>query len=159
MSIQYVRYEPRQVTSAPARSIAGYRLKEYRVVPAGVAFEEDRFSEAEALLAGRLPADVNPDLGRPGAGFFIAHQGATADYLVLGWWDQQNELPLGVWRREVRGWRPALASESVCVWDLEIIWFERNAWVETALSGSPIDAAVFQYLSRRFNPGGARRLD
>ncbi len=150
MNAPYIRYAPRQVTVAPARTVRGYRLKEYRVVPVGVEFEPQRFGNAEALIATQLPPTVDPDLGRPGVGFFIAHQGATADYLVLAWWDQQNELPLRVWCRADDGWRPARASESVCVWDLEIIWFERNAWIETALSGAPIDAAVAQYLSRQW---------
>ena len=149
MNTPYVRYAPRRITAAPARTVLGYRLTEYRVVPIGVEFEPQRFASAETLIATELPATVDADLGRPGVGFFIAHQGATGDYLVLAWWDQQNELPLRVWCRGDDGWRPARASESVCVWDLEIIWFERNAWIETALSGASIDVAITEYLSRR----------
>ena len=31
-----------------------------------------------------------------GQAFVVAHQGLTADYAVLCWWDQENELPVRV---------------------------------------------------------------
>ena len=74
--------------------------------------------------------------GRPGVGFVIAHQGQTANYTVLAWWDRENELPLRVFVDEAKngdGWRPNEADESVCVWDLEILWKERQAYVDHVL--------------------------
>jgi hypothetical protein len=62
------------------------------------------------------------------------HQG-RGDYLVLGWWDNENELPLRVLVWGESGWREARGSESVCVWDLRILWHERDAYVATVLSG------------------------
>ncbi len=107
-------------------------------------------SRAEASLP--RPA-VTP--ARPGTGFLIAHQGRTANYLILGWWDQENELPLRVFvsrDRRPEGWRDAEGSESICVWDLEILWAERQAYIATVLAASGSDVAG--YLSRTFsNPG------
>jgi hypothetical protein len=75
---------------------------------------------------------------RPGVALLIRHQGRTADYVVLGWWDNENELPLRVFVRDPRtGWRPARGSESVCVWDLEVLWAERNAYVAAVLTDAP----------------------
>ena len=81
----------------------------------------------------------------------IAHQGRTALYCVLGWWDNENELPLEVF---VRGrepgaeWHLARGPESVCVWDLQVIAFERDAYVATVLSsGRDAADAVEAYLS------------
>jgi len=44
--------------------------------------------------------------------------------------------------RSSSGWRPANDSESVCVWDLEVLWRERQAYVATVLrpGGSDIEA-------------------
>jgi hypothetical protein len=36
-------------------------------------------------------------------------------------------------------WRPARESESVCVWDLEVIWLERQAYVQTVLGGGDVE--------------------
>jgi hypothetical protein len=35
------------------------------------------------------------------------------------------------------GWRPAAGGESFCVWDLRVIWWEREAYVTTVLAGRP----------------------
>ena len=58
-----------------------------------------------------------------------------------------NELPLRVFLRDASGWRAARGSESVCVWDLEIVAFERDAYVQTVLAeGRAEDVA--RYLER-----------
>jgi len=82
-----------------------------------------------------LPEPDEPH-GRPGLGFLIAHQGRTGDYVVAAWWDHENELPLRVLVRRGRTgrWRRARRGESFCVWDLEVIWAERRAWIDTMLS-------------------------
>lgn len=56
---------------------------------------------------------------------------------MLCWWDRENELPIRVFVRQHDGspWRPAQGSESVCVWDLQVICFERDAYVHTVMAG------------------------
>ena len=116
---------------------AGHALRTYSVVYGDESLDRERFEAGLPALLERLPA---PDWsrGRAGAGVLILHQGKAEDYLVMGWWDRQNELPLEVWIRYEDGWAPARHHESVCVWDLEILAFERDAWVATMLSdGQP----------------------
>jgi hypothetical protein len=92
--------------------------------------------------------EPDPAAGRPGLGILIAHQGLTGDYTVLAWWDSENELPIRVWVRRDgesdRGWRPAQGGESVCVWDLEILAAERDAWVDTMMSSAGPDPAAYR---------------
>lgn len=128
--------------------VGGCQLKVYSVRFDAQPPAAERFADGLARAAATLPA---PDLdsGRPGVGFAICHQGNTSDYLVVGCWDQENELPLQVYLRDGSGWRVARARESFCVWDLEIIWFERNAYVETVLA--PHGASCEAYLQRRFS--------
>lgn len=111
----------------------GHTLRTYGVACGDEPLDRERFQPGVAAVLERLP---EPDWnhGRPGAGVLILHQGTVADYLVMGWWDRQNELPLRVWIRYADGWAPARDDESVCVWDLEILAFERDAWVATMLS-------------------------
>ena len=35
----------------------------------------------------------------------------------------------------MQDWRPAGVNESFCVWDLRVIWWEREAYVGTMLTG------------------------
>ena len=139
-------YTPRPVRFGAVAEPAGYRLKQYAIVYAG-PFKDGDFADGLRLAFAELPTPAVTD-ERPGVGFVIAHQGNGVDYVVLGWWDRENELPLKVFVRPQTPdgqWRPARGAESVCVWDLEVIWFERQAYVETVLGGGDAEA----YLARR----------
>ncbi len=140
-------FASREIRFQGLREPGGWTLKLYSVVYGRGSVEWAEFEPALRLAERELPA---PDeaCGRPGLGFLIAHQGRTGDYVVLGWWDNENELPLRVWVRRTRGerWRPASGGESICVWDLEIIWAEREAWVETMLAATGSSRAG--YLAR-----------
>jgi hypothetical protein len=125
-------YAPRPLAFLGLGSRDGWRIKRYSVVYGEDALDVAAFREVEARLLGELPAAEGA--GRPGVGFVILHQGRGANYVVLAWWDRENELPLRVWVDVGEGWRPASGSESVCVWDLEIIWCERQAYVHHVLS-------------------------
>jgi hypothetical protein len=126
----------------------GWRLKQYSIVFGDSAFNRLRFDSGLTAALAELPAPaIAPD--RPGVGFVILHQGRDIDYIVLAWWDRENELPLRVFVRErVAGkpWRPARGSESVCVWDLQVLAAERDAYVETVMGGG-VDG-VDAYLAR-----------
>jgi hypothetical protein len=115
-----------------------WRVKRYGILHGGRPLDRGRFAEGVALALAALP-EVAVSAVRPGVALLISHQGRTGDYVVLGWWDNENELPLRVFVRDgaTERWRPAEGSESVCVWDLEILWLERNAYVQTVLGASP----------------------
>jgi hypothetical protein len=131
------RYEPRPIRFHGIRDVDGWRLKLYSIAYDKAPVDWTAFEPALARAESTLPRPaVAP--GRVGVGFAIAHQGRTALYLVLGWWDNENELPLHVFVRPLEGsdaWRPARGPESVCVWDLQVISFERDVYVATILSG------------------------
>jgi hypothetical protein len=119
-----------------------WRVKQYGIVYGRGPFDEVRFRDGIALALAALP-EVAETAVRPGVALLIRHQGRAADYVVLAWWDNENELPLRVFVRDqsTGRWRPAEGGESVCVWDLEILWAERNAYVKSVLGASPsVDA-------------------
>ena len=140
-------YAPRRIRHHGVRTSDGWSLKLYSVVyDRSRPLDWDGFEPALRLAETSLP-HPDPARGRPGLGFLIAHQGLTGDYVVLAWWDRENEMPLRVWVRSDRAdWHAAADDESVCVWDLEIVWAERGAWIECMLgAGGPRPA---DYLER-----------
>ncbi len=153
MTTVYRPFEPRTITPLPRMEASGFRLKVYAVACQDRAFDRLRFEPAIPQLSQRLPLPSS-EAGCPGVGFLILHQGLTADYAVLAWWDQQNELPIHVLVNDSTGWRAANAHESICVFDLEILWFERNLWVTTALAGIPLDRALSDYLAKQMELPG-----
>ncbi len=132
---------------------SGWRLKRYDIWHGDAVFDAGRFEAGTALALAELPAPAVTEM-RPGVGFLVAHQGSGMDYLVLGWWDRENELPLRVFVRADDGgtWRPAHGSESVCVWDLQVIAHERDAYVETVLGGGTVAAYLERVLNVKPSP-------
>ena len=124
----------------------GYRLKRYAITFDGNWPQQDWQPAIDHLL-WVLPQPAQTDV-RPGVGVLIQHHGRGADYLVLAWWDNANELPLRLKLRDYgqNAWRDPRPHESVCVWDLEIIAAECNAYVATVLGGRGL-AAVSDYLA------------
>jgi len=80
--------------------------------------------------------------------FAILHDGASMRYLVLGWWGNDNELFTSVSVETDTGWVEDSARFSFCLWDMEVMWFERNAFVDTIYSDS---SDLASYRARRFS--------
>ncbi|HEU0300932.1 MAG TPA: hypothetical protein VFR37_15830 [Longimicrobium sp.] len=140
-------YASRPIRFHGVREHRGWRIKVYSIVYDAHGPDWGRFREGRELAMEALPEPEGEE-GRPGVGFAIAHQGRNADYFVLGWWDRENELPLRIFVREGgEGWRPAQGSESICVWDLQVLWFEREAYVATLMNLACADPAA-AYLAR-----------
>jgi hypothetical protein len=147
-------YQPRAVARLAPVIHGDWTLKSYSIVYGTEPFDPARFTGGLPLALACLPQPaVTPD--RLGVGFVIEHQGRQIDYLVLGWWDRQNELPLRIFVRDYADdgkWRPARGSESVCVWDLEVIWHERQAYVDTVMRADSTDGED-RYLQRTLTHG------
>ena len=142
-------YVPRPIRCHGVRPLAGYRLKDYSIVYGGQQIDWLDFARGFELVLRLLPSPAVAT-GRPGVGFRIAHQGRTARYAVLAWWDHDNELPIRIAvRRGDEEWRLAEGSESICVWDLQVLAFERDAYVATLLSGEAGIDQVARYLDLR----------
>ena len=129
----FIPYEPRPLRYLGLRETRGYRLKTYAIVYGTGVMRADAFEPGLRLAEASLPEPAVGD-GRPGVGFAILHQGRTGDYVILGWWDRENELPLRIVLTDGGEWRHAAGGESMCVWDLRVIWWEREAYVATMLS-------------------------
>jgi hypothetical protein len=121
-----------------------WRVKLYSVALDRPLVDEGRFGPGLERALHALP-ELARTPSRPGVGFCILHQGRGADYIVLGWWDRENELPFRIYVKtpDDTSWRPARGSESVCVWDLEVISFERDAYITTVLASPPASSQAY----------------
>ncbi len=129
------QYEPRPIHPDGLLETNGWRLKCYAVTVPDAEVDPSAFTTGVELAINSLPQPARAT-GRPALGILIAHEGRGARYVVLAWWDRENELPVRVFvapADEGGAWRPARDGESFCVWDLQVLWFEREAYVETML--------------------------
>lgn len=134
-------YEPRSIRFIRREDFGNWRLKVYGI---GTHAPDARPEFVEATLeAARtvLPADG-------GAGFVIAHDAKAAGLALVYWWDNENEIhgrffasPLD----DPTALVPNDGTGLACVWEMEVLDFERRAWLEDVLKNDDLDA----YLSRR----------
>jgi hypothetical protein len=139
-------FHPRSISFLRLQSHRGWQVKLYSIALEAPVVDESRFRGGLEFALDALP-DPARSMEREGVAFCILHQGRGIDYTVLAWWDRENEMPLRVFVRDGGAdWRPAQGAESVCVWDLQVIAFERDRYVETILADPalPVEA----YLSR-----------
>lgn len=116
----------------------GWRFKVYKIIYGTSPLDWQQYQQAIEIASKEFPQPTVTDK-RPGVGFIICHQGRGWHYLVVCWWDNENELITKILVQKIdekNKWQKATSVQSICVWDLEIIWFERNAYVGTVLSNS-----------------------
>ena len=86
---------------------------------------------------------------RPSApGFTIAHQGRFDGLGIAYWWAHENELHARHFVLRDGALVELGGSGLACVWELEVIDFERRAWLQHVLIDDDLEA----YLDRALEP-------
>lgn len=134
-------HQTRSIRFIRREDVDGWRLKVYGI---GTHAPDARPEFVDATL--RVARETLPDGG--GAGFVIAHDAKSAGLGLVYWWAGENEIhgrffaaPLD----DPTALVPNDGTGLACVWELEIIDFERRAWLEDVLKNDDVDA----YLERR----------
>ncbi|MEJ2288697.1 MAG: hypothetical protein P8Y02_08645 [Deinococcales bacterium] len=145
-----VPYRPRRIRFVGLEEAKGWRLKVYNILhhskePTAALLE----AASDTALASLPQPATTPD--RYGVGFIAVHQGASYDFVTVAHWAYETELRSQTYMRPSSGsylLEPVSGSElSADVWDLRLLAFERDAWVETVLR--PDRADLDRYLGRR----------
>ena len=146
-------FTPRPIQFARQIEHDGWRLKRYDIHLESEPIDEAVFDSGLERALTLLPSPPMTER-RPGVGFVICHQGADSHYIVLNWWDNENELfqHIRIRARPDGQWGPGEGRGSFCVWDTQVIWHEREAYVrhvltrETSIESYLADIAVFKEL-------------
>lgn len=145
-------YRPRPIRFLRVAEDRGWRLKVYSIIYGADPLDETAYQHGLRLaFDDALPQPAVTE-HRPGVGFVICHQGRGIHYLVVCWWDNENELFTRVFLRsfdETATWEPAEGRGAPCVWDQQIIAFERDAYVQTVLSES-VHLDCNAYVAQRY---------
>jgi len=139
----------------PVTFLGLWRERDWTLKVYGISAHGDRPSGQQMEDGRRLAASLLPDPARTaeryGAGFLVVHHAADGLYVLTDWWTQDNMLRHHIHRRDPAGEADfenlGPRNLAACVWELEVLHFERTAWVETALA-DPGKAAVDAYVGR-----------
>ncbi len=148
-------YHQKTIRPGEELSVSGARVKWYDLYPAEAPVTPEQRAEARHFLrsetgSGRLR--LQGELG-----FVVLHRAGPYLLLLLTTWRNTNEMWESVYVEQVGGaggYEP-LAFESshrgtYCVWELGVVWHERNAWVRF-LSSARDASAKRAYLEDRFS--------
>jgi len=139
-----VVYEPRRIESAPTWQDPD-GIKVYTISASGrVVDQAPYFSRLAEVKKQKAVA------WRSTPAFVVFHDGASMAYLVLAWWGNGNELFTAVSVRTPSGWVEDPVKYSFCLYDLEIMWQERNYFVECMCGAVP---SLDSYRAMRFRHG------
>ncbi|HEX2138464.1 MAG TPA: hypothetical protein VHG33_02010 [Woeseiaceae bacterium] len=152
-------YRKRPVRFVDIAELNGWRLKTYSISAAHDHVSEGLLLAAEGLAQQALPrpavmrsrARLPED--RYGLGVLIVHDGREGSFVVLGWWVGENMLKLEVFFSGDRGmdFENLAATRIVsCTWELAVLAYERDAWVECILA-NPGGPDVNAWLEKRMN--------
>jgi hypothetical protein len=146
-------YKSRPIRFLELWEESGWRMKVY-----GIAYQRDLprrelIEAAKRVARERLPQPaITPN--RYGAGFLGVHDGRGANFVFVDWWQDENELHHHVYVS------PADHPEKLeyvtptgltaCVWDLRVLCFERQAWLDTVLA-NPAGVDLEAYWARRLS--------
>ena len=132
-------YEPRRISFLGRNG----RLKHYGIAVAGDAPRPELAAATRRVAEQAVPTGAY--------GFTIAHDATTAGLAIVYWWANDNEIHMHAFAAPLDdpgALEPADGTAMACVWELEVIDFERRAWLEDVLKeGDPE-----RYLERALDP-------
>jgi hypothetical protein len=143
-------YKPRHVRFVRREDVEGWRLKLYGIALNGKE-PDPEFVEATRDLAASILPQPPSTHDRYGFGFATAHDATSVYIALIYWWANENELHQRISvspKRSPIAFVPVENQPAGCVWELEIVDFERRAWIEDVLA-NPDGPDVERYLDRR----------
>jgi len=129
-------YAPRSFRFLKLVERHGFKIKLYGIRYGGGDVDKPLIDGALPVLLDRL-ASASEGQQHYGVGFGGIHQGKTGDFAFIDWWADENELHHHVYVSTDASpgkFRYVTPTGLIaCVWDLRLMWFEREAWVSCAL--------------------------
>ncbi len=124
------------------------QIKFNMISATGAEINETIFKRAKArILTARVEIERTP---HQGAGFAVLHEGDEGRWLLLHWWVAGGIATRRLWRSDLVPNGQFVEADPLlmaCVWELELIDFERRAWMRTAMAGKPVS----EYTADRFS--------
>ena len=130
-------FAPRQIRFLEYYIIHEWRLKVYTITAkqefSGLTFVE----QAKTQLSDWLDLSQHTNLAHYNIATLIFHECKEGCFAIINWWIDENMLQHYVFLAKNPTDNFSAYSSiygiTTCVWELEILWHERNAWIEHVL--------------------------
>jgi hypothetical protein len=148
-------YRSRSISFAGITCCGNWKLKCYTISLPACEVHESTIAAVQACLPEWLEKPAQSGLTHYYTGFLIIHEGADGCYAVLCCWCEENMLQLFAWRalKENPQAFELISDKGLvsCVWEMQVLCFERNAWVEDVMLQQGQAQAITSYLHTCFH--------
>ncbi|MGD8785566.1 MAG: isochorismatase [Thioalkalispiraceae bacterium] len=129
----------------PIRFLGIWEIDEWRMKAYGIAYAnstpQQQLVDAAQQIARHELTQSDMNMQHYGTGFIGIHEGKTGNFMFISWWANENELYHRVYTSSTDqpGNLVDMTSSGLtaCTWDLRVMCFERDAWVESVLKKYP----------------------
>lgn len=150
-------YETRNIRCLGVSDLGGWKTKVYEIcqhkdIRAADGSQSPVITEAKEIVATMLEQPPHsPD--RYGVGFLIVHRGKDRNWILMDWWYEREILKQILLSSPLDN--PAQITVEhgnllACTWELAVIAFERQAWVDTVLN-NPNGPDLEGYCAKQLN--------
>lgn len=139
----------------PIRFLETWQPDNWRIKVYSIAYQRNlAHPRVVALAKERFIPHLEEAKDHYHIGFLGVHEGRGANFIFLDYWTNENELIHLVYAssKENPAEMTYLTPDGLiaCVWDLALVCFERQAWLEHVLA-NPNGPDLEAYLSARLN--------
>lgn len=148
-------YKPRPIRFLELYEYNNWRIKIYSISNYNEFVEPKTVELAKTHFGKWLLNSQNYPLDIYNITTVILHEGKEGCFALINWWIDENMMQNHVYLlcKENGNDFKAYSDKGImaCVWELEVIWFERNNWVQHVLSKAPhpdYDSYLKQHLNK-----------
>lgn len=147
-------YKKRPVKFLELYEHDGWKIKIYSISLRNGFVSNELLESAKANIPAWLKNSSNYPLEVHKYATLILHESKEGNFVIINWWIDENMLQQHVYVSSYED--PStlnLYSDkgiTTCVWEMAVLWFERNAWVQFVLM-NPDSPDIEKYLAAQFN--------
>ncbi len=130
------KYQPRPIRFVELFEVENWTIKIYSISIVNELVSAENLHHAKANLQAWLEKSKAYDLETYNIATLILHEGKEGCFAIINWWIDDNMLQNFVYLKPNGENEYRLYSQdgmATCVWEMEIWWHERNAWVKHVL--------------------------
>jgi hypothetical protein len=146
-------YEKRPIRFIEIYQIADWKIKIYSISSKNEFVSQQFVSNAKMELINWLKLSETNSLEKYNIATLILHQCKEGCFAIINWWIDDNMMQHYVYLSKNENENFKLFSSNgivTCVWELAVIWFERNAWVKHVLMNNK-NPDFESYLNKQLN--------
>lgn len=137
MPLNFTPYKKRNIAFVKIFSHKNWRIKYYKIETENTKIQPQSFDIAKQYLPRWLKQTAHYSLDTYNLATLILHQGKEGCFAIVFWFVDENMIQLHAYlasNQEPTYFKPFSDKGIVsCIWELEVIWHERKAWIKHVL--------------------------